>query len=211
MKSLVITGYQPYIRGMFTGIITHRATIEDIQPQEQGMRMRFAVAFDTLPEEGASIACNGCCLTALAVDANGFSADLSPETMQLTTADQWRVGDRVNIERSLRIGDELGGHLVSGHIDGVATCRRVSDQGEYHELCFTAPESLSCFIADKGSVAVNGISLTVNQVTGDDFTVMIIPHTWQVTNLSAVTVGDAVNLEVDRMARYASRLMKQTG
>lgn len=191
---------------MFTGIITHTAVIESVTPQGGGVRMCFSIAFDDLPAEGASIACNGCCLTALDITKDGFSADLSPETLNLTTAGEWDVGTQVNIERSLKIGDELGGHLVSGHIDGKAICERIVDQGDYHDLTFAAPEPLSCFIAEKGSVAINGISLTVNRVEGHQFTVMIIPHTWQATTLSDLKIGQSVNLEVDRMARYAARL-----
>lgn len=191
---------------MFTGIITHSATLASITSVDTGMRARFDVAFDVLPAVGASIACSGCCLTALEVDHDGFSADLSPETLDKTTAQDWRVGDVVNIERSLKIGDELGGHIVSGHVDGVARLDAITQQGAYWALRLTAPHSLSRYIAQKGSVTLDGISLTVNDVAGDCFTVMIIPHTWQETSLRNRKVGDRLNLEVDVMARYAARL-----
>lgn len=195
---------------MFTGIITHRATIATVQPQgedgQHGVRIRFQVAFESLPDEGASIACSGCCLTALNVDQDGFSADLSPETLAKTVAGSWDVGTQVNIERSLKIGDELGGHLVSGHVDGVAVITNITREGDYHALTLQAPHNLSRFIAEKGSVTLDGISLTVNAVKGQVFSVMIIPHTWQVTGLQDKCVNDVLNLEVDRMARYAARL-----
>jgi riboflavin synthase len=137
-----------------------------------------------------------------------FAADAAAETLRLTTAGTWRHGTRLNLERSLRIGDELGGHLVSGHVDGLAELVARDDLTDTARLAFRAPAPLARFIAQKGSVALDGVSLTVNEVEADTFAVLIIPHTLRVTTLGALSVGDRVNLEVDQMARYAARLME---
>src|SRR5690606_14794471 len=137
-----------------------------------------------------------------------FAADLAAETLRVTTAGRWITGTRLNLERALRMGDELGGHLVSGHVDGIARAEIREDLGDMARLVLRAPAALARFIAPKGSVALDGVSLTVNEVDGDTFSVLIIPHTLQVTTLGALRAGDALNLEVDVMARYAARLLE---
>lgn len=200
---------------MFTGLIRGLAKIVQIDGLEE-KQMRFHVqGLDKLPEEGASIACNGCCLTALKVarqqDGYCFSADLSPETLKATGADNWSVGELINIEPSLRLGEEMGGHIVSGHVDGQAVVEKIDNLGGNHELTIKVPQELKAFVAPKGSVALNGVSLTVNAVHDDHFTVNIIPHTWAVTNLGQLKIGDRVNFEVDMLARYMARMLDVAG
>jgi riboflavin synthase len=176
------------------------------------LRLEIETAYD--PDTiaiGASIACSGPCLTVVAKgraqNGNGwFAVDLSAETVAKTTAGAWAVGDSVNLERALRVGDELGGHIVSGHIDGVAEILAIVPEGDSLRFRFRAPKDLAKFIAPKGSIALDGTSLTINEVEGDAFTVNIIPHTRAVTTWSQSKVGDSVNLEVDTMARYVARL-----
>jgi riboflavin synthase len=160
---------------------------------------------------GASIACSGACLTVVDVGEAGgqtwFAVDAAAETLRVTTVGSWTKGDRINLERSLKIGDELGGHIVTGHVDGLAEVIAREDLAEMARLAFRVPPSLSRFIAAKGSVALDGVSLTVNDVANDDFTVLIIPHTLKVTTFGRLARGDRVNLEVDLMARYAARLI----
>jgi riboflavin synthase len=162
---------------------------------------------------GASIACSGICLTVTNTGEHGgrttFSADAAAETLAVSTAAHWQAGTRLNLERSLKIGDELGGHLVTGHVDGLARIVAREDLPDMARLALRAPPSLSRFIAPKGSVALDGVSLTVNAVEGDTFSSLIIPHTLHVTTLGAAKQGDALNLEVDLMARYAARLMER--
>lgn len=157
--------------------------------------------------EGESIACSGVCLTALGLTTDGFSADVSRETLDVTTLGAWREGTRVNLEPSLAVGDRLGGHLVTGHTDGVGTLESRHDDARSIRLRFSAPDALLPFIAKKGSVAVAGVSLTVNEADRTGFEVNIIPHTAAETTLGDLEVGDAVNLEVDLIARYAERLL----
>jgi len=161
---------------------------------------------------GASIACSGVCLTVVETgEENGrswFAVDAAAETLVLTTVGTWKHGTRVNLERALKVGDELGGHIVSGHVDGLATVVKREDMTDMARFTLRAPHALARFIAPKGSVALDGVSLTVNTVDGDDFSVLIIPHTLSVTTLGTWRAGDAVNLEVDSMARYAARLME---
>jgi riboflavin synthase len=174
-------------------------------------RLKIACSYDRVGiADGASIACNGVCLTVVAAgeedERTWFSADAAAETLAVTTAGSWRHGTRLNLERALKIGDELGGHIVAGHVDGVADLIARDDLKDMARLVFRAPAPLSRFIAAKGSVALDGVSLTVNEVAGDEFSVLIIPHTLAVTAFGALSVGDAVNLEVDLMARYVARL-----
>ena len=196
---------------MFTGIITALGTVRALSPIGGGQDMRVEIDAPwpdtaTIPL-GASIACSGCCLTAIAVDAAGFAAQVSAETLSRTTLGAWRVGTRVNLERSLRLGDELGGHIVSGHVDGVGEAlAAVPDEGSTRWR-FGVPRELARFIAAKGSVAVDGISLTVNEAADDGFAVNIIPHTAAVTSFSLLRPGGRVNIEIDMLARYVARIL----
>jgi riboflavin synthase len=199
---------------MFTGIVTDIGDVLSVKARADDLhRLKIACRYPRLGiADGASIACSGVCLTVVgAGEEDGrtwFAADAAAETLRLTTAAGWRHGTRLNLERSLKIGDELGGHLVSGHVDGLAELIAREDLPETARLAFRAPAVLSRFIAQKGSVALDGVSLTVNEVAGDTFSVLVIPHTLQVTTLGALRVGERVNLEVDQMARYAARLME---
>jgi len=193
---------------MFTGIITD---IGEVMAAEAGA-FRIASRYD--PETiaiGASIACDGCCLTVTNVEAGGpgrsiFSVDVSNETLSRTTLGGWLPGQGVNLERSLKLGDELGGHIVTGHIDGVAEIRDVTVDGASKRFEIACPEELARYVARKGSVALDGTSLTVNTVRGNRFTVNIIPHTLDVTSWGRRGAGDRLNMEVDLMARYVARL-----
>jgi riboflavin synthase len=196
---------------MFTGIITALGTVRAIAPIGGGQDMRVEIATPwqdvaTIPL-GASIACSGCCLTAVAVDAAGFAAQVSGETLSRTTLGTWRVGTRVNLERSLKLGDEMGGHIVSGHVDGVGEAvEAVADEGSTRWR-FRVTPALARMIAVKGSVAVDGVSLTVNAAEDDGFAVNIIPHTASVTLFGTLRPGDHVNVEIDMLARYVARLI----
>jgi riboflavin synthase len=198
---------------MFTGIITDVGEIVDLRPTAQGQlhRLRIACRYDRATiADGASIACNGVCLTVVASGvAQGrtwFDVDAAAETLRLTTAKGWGRGARLNLERALKIGDELGGHIVAGHVDGVATIVARDDLPDMAKFELRAPRDLARFIAAKGSVTLDGVSLTVNSAVEDVFSVLIIPHTLQVTTLHGWRAGSEVNLEVDLMARYAARL-----
>ncbi len=194
---------------MFTGIITHVGRVRAVEPRGD-TRIAIAVPFDAATlEVGASIACSGCCLT-VAERAPGkdswFAVTASAETLAHTTLGSWRIGDPVNLERSLKVGDELGGHIVLGHVDGVAETVRVVPEGDSLRMTFDAPRELAKFIAPKGAVTLDGVSLTVNEVEGTRFGVNIIPHTAKVTTFARVKAGSKVNLEVDVLARYVARL-----
>ena len=199
---------------MFTGIITDLGRVKAIETPEGGgdRRFVFETGYDTTAiPEGASIACSGCCLTLVdqGVDQGQawFAADVSGETLSCTTLGGWAAGTAVNFERPLKLGDELGGHMVSGHVDGVAVVKaRRAEQGSLR-FTFEAPPELAKFIASKGSVALDGVSLTVNEVEGDCFGVNVIPHTAEVTTLGGKQPGDRVNLEIDMLARYVQRLL----
>ena len=195
---------------MFTGIVTALGTIRDVAPIGNGHDMRLVITApwpDTASIAlGASIACSGCCLTATEVGPDWFAADASAETLACTTLGRWQPGTRVNLERSLRLGDELGGHIVSGHVDGVGTTLSAVRENASTRWRFRVPHELARFIAVKGSVAVNGVSLTVNEVDGDTFGVNIIPHTEAVTSFGQLAPGEAVNIEIDMLARYVARL-----
>jgi riboflavin synthase len=195
---------------VFTGIVTALGTVRAISPLGGSADMRLVIAApwpDTgaIPI-GASIGCSGCCLTAVEVGADWFAADASAETLSKTTLGRWRVGTRVNLERSLRMGDELGGHLVSGHVDAVGEATSAVPEHGSTRWLFRVPPALSRFIAIKGSIAVDGVSLTVNEVAADTFGVNIIPHTAAVTGFGSLAPGDAVNIEIDMLARYVARL-----
>ena len=196
---------------MFTGLVSDVGRIVSIEDRGELKRVRIATSY--APESialGASIACSGPCLTAVERGAeNGegwFEVDVGAETLARTAARDWRVGTRLNLERSLRIGDELGGHLVSGHVDGLAEIVAHRDFDGMAHFEIRAPDGLAKFIAEKGSVSLDGTSLTVNSVQGSVFSVLLIPHTLAVTTWGARKAGDALNLEVDQMARYAARL-----
>ena len=199
---------------MFTGIVTDIGEIRSIEPRANNLnRMTIFCRYRRAGiEEGASIACSGVCLTVVETGEEGgrtwFAVDAADETLRLTTVGRWKKGAAVNLERALKLGDELGGHMVAGHIDGLATVVAREDMTDMARFVLRAPPDLSRFIAPKGSVALDGVSLTVNTVEGDTFSVLIIPHTLQVTTLGTLTKGDDVNLEIDTMARYAARLLE---
>ncbi|MDU8911207.1 riboflavin synthase [Aestuariicoccus sp. MJ-SS9] len=191
---------------MFTGIVTDMGKIEKLE-QRGDLLARIGTAYDTAGIDiGASIACDGVCLTVIALGDHWFEVEISAETVSKTNLDTWAEGRRVNLERALRVGDELGGHIVSGHVDGVAEVTAVRDEGDSTRVTLRAPEGLARFIAPKGSVALNGTSLTVNEVDGAEFGINFIPHTKEVTTWGRVAVGDRVNLEIDTLARYVARL-----
>jgi riboflavin synthase len=192
---------------MFTGIVTDMGRIRAVEPAGD---VRFAIdtAYDLATVEiGASIACDGCCLTVIDKGEGWFAVTASAETLGCTTLGGWLPGSRVNLERSLRVGDELGGHIVSGHVDGVATVASRRAEGDSIRFVFDLPEPLARFVAAKGSIALAGVSLTVNEVAGARFGVNVIPHTQKVTTLGALREGDRVNVEIDLLARYVARLI----
>lgn len=197
---------------MFTGIVTDIGTVAEKTPLDAGVRLRIASAYDPATiAMGASIAHAGVCLTVTGLAPAGgnerwFEVEAWEEALRLTTAAAWEAGTRVNLERSLKIGDELGGHIVSGHIDGKAAIVSMAAEGEAVRIRLRAPEALARFIAPKGSVALDGTSLTVNAVDGATFDVLLIRHTLAVTTWGDRQAGDAVNIEIDTMARYAARL-----
>jgi len=199
---------------MFTGIVTDVGEVLAIEKRAEGLRqLVIGCAYDSASIDiGASIACSGVCLTAVATGKHGnrdtFTVDAAAETLALTTVGRWHKGTRINLERSLRMGDELGGHLVSGHADGLATVMSRQDLTDMARFTLRVLQPLKRFIAQKGSVALDGVSLTVNEVNDDTFSVLIIPHTLSVTTFGALKAGDAINLEIDVMARYAARLLE---
>jgi riboflavin synthase len=199
---------------MFTGIVTALGSIRAIQPIGGGKDMRLVIAApwpDTATIAiGASIACSGCCLTAVEVNGDSFAGDASAETLACTILGDWTVGSQVNLERSLRIGDELGGHMVSGHVDGIGKAVSATAENGSTRWQFRVPKELARFIAAKGSVAVNGVSLTVNELKDDTFGVNVIPHTASVTGFGTMQPGDKVNIEIDMLARYVARLTETT-
>lgn len=191
---------------MFTGIITDIGTITALE-QEGDLRARIRTGYDTATIDlGASIAADGVCLTVVDLGPDWYAVQISAETVEKTNIGGWTVGTQVNLERALRVGDELGGHIVSGHVDGVAEVVSLREEGDSTRVRLRAPAHLARFIAPKGSVALNGTSLTVNEVEGDVFGVNFIPHTKAVTTWGAVAEGNRVNLEIDTLARYVARL-----
>ena len=202
---------------MFTGIVTDIGEVLAVEERAEGLRrLTIGCAYDHASIAiGASIACAGVCMTVVATGRDGgrdtFAVDAAAETLRLTTVGRWRTGTRINLERSLKIGDELGGHLVSGHVDGLAELASREDLTDMARFTLRVPKPLARFIAQKGSVTLDGVSLTVNEVGDQTFTVLIIPHTLSVTTFGALRNGDALNLEVDVMARYAARLMQPSG
>ena len=191
---------------MFSGIITDVGRILEAE-QRGDLRARIETRYDmSRVDIGASIACDGVCLTVVGKGDGWFDVDISAETVSKTNLTAWELGRRVNLERSLRVGDELGGHIVSGHVDGVAEVVSMKDEGDSTRVVLRAPEGLARFIASKGSVALNGTSLTVNEVDGCDFGINFIPHTKKVTTWGDVAQGDMVNLEIDTLARYVARM-----
>ena len=195
---------------MFTGIITDLGIVRSLEDRGD-LRARIGTAYDMDSVDlGASIACNGVCLTVVAMGTDWFDVDISAESVSKTNIGAWAEGSRLNLERALKVGDELGGHLVSGHVDGVADIVAMRDEGDSTRFTFEAPEALARFIAPKGSVALDGTSLTVNEVDGARFGVNIIPHTKTVTSWGQSKVGDRVNLEIDTLARYVARLAEMS-
>jgi riboflavin synthase len=202
---------------MFTGIVTDVGTVASIRPLDQGVRVRIETAYDPASIAiGASISCAGVCLTVVALpdagsNARWFEVEAWEEALRLTTASGWQSGTRINLERALKVGDELGGHIVAGHVDGMAEIVAREDEGEAVRFRIEAPRGLARFIAPKGSVALDGTSLTVNSVEGRRFDVLLIQHSLAVTTWGERKPGDPVNLEVDTMARYAARLAEAAG
>jgi riboflavin synthase len=194
---------------MFTGIVTDIGKV--LETERRGdLRARIGTSYDIdRIDIGASIACEGVCLTVIALGRtpqNWFDVEISAESLSKTTIGGWAAGKRLNLERALKVGDELGGHIVSGHVDGLAEVVALRPEGDSLRVTFRAPHHLAGFIAPKGSVALNGTSLTVNEVDGTDFGINFIPHTQKATTWDEVALGDMVNLEVDTMARYVARL-----
>lgn len=193
---------------MFTGIITDVGRVRRIEPKGD-LRLELDTAFDTASiDMGASIACSGVCLTVVDKGPGWFAVDVSKETMDLTALAAWQVGSPVNLERSLKVGDELGGHIVTGHVDGVARIAAIEQVGDSRKFTFDMPEDLAAFVAKKGSVALNGASLTVNEVADNQFEINIIPHTQERTTFGDAKVGDPVNMEIDVLARYVARMQE---
>ena len=200
---------------MFTGIITAIGVVSAIEPLGDGQDMRLAI--DTPQgwlagaEIGASIACSGCCLTVVTLEPDRFMVEVSAESLSKTTLGAWRVGTRINLERALRMGDEMGGHVVSGHVDGLAEVLSETPENGSTRWLFQLPLGLARFVAPKGSVTVNGVSLTVNEVAGVTFGINVIPHTSSVTTFADLKPGDRVNIEIDMLARYVARLSEFNG
>ena len=198
---------------MFTGIVTALGEVKAVERRDGLVRLTIASPYDAAGVEiGASVAHDGVCLTVVSTEGHqgGMShvVEVAAESLALTTMGELKAGDRVNLERSLRLGDELGGHMVQGHVDGLGEVLSVRQDGEGWRIRVKPPESIAHLIAPKGSIAIQGVSLTVNEVDNEGFGVLIIPHTWSVTTLSKLRAGDKVNLEADMMARYAARLIE---
>ncbi|MDP6217432.1 MAG: riboflavin synthase [Alphaproteobacteria bacterium] len=193
---------------MFTGIITAIGQIEELKDTgDRWLKITTPWACDKI-DLGASIACSGVCLTVIERVDNWFAVEVSAESLSRTTIGGWQKGSQINLERALRLGDELGGHIVSGHVDGLASIEAITPIGDSHKLDIRVPEDVSKFIAEKGSVTLDGVSLTVNEVEGSCFAVNIIDHTWTHTTLGHATIGQQLNLEIDMLARYLSRLIR---
>lgn len=195
---------------MFTGIIRDKGKIIAIGEGQNSRRITMTTNLDLSNIAiGASVACDGCCLTVVEKTDDTLTFDIGAETMELTTLGDWAIDKCVNLETSLRLGDELGGHMVSGHVDGIATIEDVKPDGDSWRFKIRVPDKFAQYISPKGSVALNGISLTVNEVEGSVFGVCIIPHTWDVTNIKSWDEGTRINLEVDQLARYVARILQK--
>ena len=191
---------------MFTGIVTDIGRVRKVEQTDRDRRYEIETAWETAAIDlGASISHAGCCLTVTEKGPGWFAVEVSNETLSKTTLGAWKAGDRVNLERAAKLGDELGGHIVSGHVDGLGRVVLVTPEGGSHRIEIEAPDPLHRFIAPKGSITVDGVSLTVNAVEDRSFGVNIIPHTWEATTLGALKAGDTVNLEIDMLARYLAR------
>jgi riboflavin synthase len=191
---------------MFTGIVTDVGRVRAVRETNRDRRFEIETAFDTATiEMGASVSHAGCCLTVVDKGPGWLAVEVSGETLSKTTLGDWAEGRRVNLERAARLGDELGGHIVSGHVDGVGEVVSVTPEGGSHRIAIRVPRPLHRYIAPKGSITVEGVSLTVNEVEDDVFGVNIIPHTWEVTTLGGLSAGSRVNLEIDMLARYLAR------
>jgi riboflavin synthase len=191
---------------VFTGIVTDIGRVRSVRQTERDRRYEIETAWDTATIDlGASISHAGCCLTVTETGPGWFAVEVSGETLSKTTLGDWIEGGRVNLERAARLGDEMGGHVVSGHVDGLGRIVSITPEGGSHRIEIEAPEPLHRYIAPKGSITVDGVSLTVNGVEGRRFGVNIIPHTWTATTLGALKAGDPVNLEIDMLARYLAR------
>ena len=191
---------------MFTGIVTDVGRVRVVRDTNRDRRFEIETGFDLATVEiGASIAHAGCCLTVVEKGDGWFAVEVSAETLAMTTLGDWAEGRRVNLERAARVGDELGGHIVSGHVDGVGEVVSVEAEGGSHRVKVRVPRPLHRLIAPKGSITVEGVSLTVNEVEDDVFGVNLIPHTWEVTTLGTLAAGARVNLEIDMLARYLAR------
>lgn len=191
---------------MFTGIVTDIGRVRSVRQTERDRRYEIETAWDTSGIDlGASISHAGCCLTVTEKGPGWFAVEVSGETLSKTTLGAWREGDPVNLERAAKLGDELGGHIVSGHVDGLGRVVSVTPEGGSHRIDIEAPAPLHRYISAKGSITVDGVSLTVNAVEGQVFGLNIIPHTWEATTLGGLKAGEAVNLEIDMLARYLAR------
>lgn len=191
---------------MFTGIVTDVGRVRAVRETNRDRRFEIETAFDlSTLDIGASVSHAGCCLTVVEKGPDWFAVEVSGETLAMSTLDNWKAGRRVNLERAARVGDELGGHIVSGHVDGVGEVVSVESEGGSHRVRIRVPRPLHRFIAPKGSITVEGVSLTVNEVEDDVFGVNLIPHTWDVTTLGELKPGSRVNLEIDMLARYLAR------
>jgi riboflavin synthase len=192
---------------MFTGIVTDIGTVQSVTQRQTGIRLRLATTYDlSTVDIGASIAHAGICMTVVEKGEGWYEIEASPETLSVTSMKHWTAGSKVNLERSLKLGDEMGGHMVTGHVDGIATLTSRENDGDMAVLTFRVPPDFARFIAPKGSIALDGTSLTVNRVGDDWFTVQLIPHTLEVTTWGERQAGDEINFEVDLMARYVARL-----
>ncbi len=191
---------------MFTGIVTDIGRVREVRETDRDRRYEIETAWNTDGIDlGASISHAGCCLTVTEKGADWFAVEVSSETLSKTTLGAWKTGDGVNLERAAKLGDEMGGHVVSGHVDGLGRVVSITPEGGSHRIEVEAPAPLHRYIAAKGSITVDGVSLTVNAVEGQVFSLNIIPHTWDVTTLGRLKVGDPVNLEIDMLARYLAR------
>lgn len=195
---------------MFTGIIRALGRLDTVT-ETDGQDMVITISTELPVKDwkiGDSIACSGVCLTVIEKEGNAFKVQVSRETQERTTIPEWKQGQTINLEESLRMGDDLGGHLVTGHVDGVGKVDSIVPDGSSHRVIFSVPQNLAPFVAQKGSVAIDGVSLTVNAVDGNRFSVNIIPHTWEVTTFGRLKPGSPVNVEVDLFARYIARQLE---